>query len=790
MKRIRRLLLTVTLGLFSIPALASESAHTLLVDYSGLQEWAFASQSAALPAHGLHWQTDVAEWHLDSGRIWLQRPTSDGHVTGLVFKGSGRFKMAVPDPVELRQLRRFADEEELQDLQVTFDAMVLRGVDLPPLLALQPFDDGARFATHSLARQRHQHWLTLRGFDVDARVITALGSRGDTYLRADMKTDKHGWLTFDYDDRRAEEILVEWFNPAFSVLESWLSLDRESDRLTTGRPKSDPKPRIDLEHVEITADLRRFASESQRGVAKIRPVDAQFEVEVEFQSLVSGDRALQFFLHPLAKVDSVRDANGEELSFIRDHLGKRSSAIDKKIHDDSLVVLREEPLAEGQTYSIGITYELEMSGYAPGRSWYPSATHPGTGVYDLHTAGLRIQQRTSFAAKSLGRPSDHETQDKVDLMSWQMNEPIAMLSFVFAKNHHEELFDTAGSTTISAFSSLGGFISRQRVEELGADTVRVIDFFEDLLGYPTELEELTVSLIPSTHGQAFDGLIHIGDFSTLSGRVAEREMFRAHEIAHLWWGHLVGWHSYRDQWLSEGFAEYSAMMFVESQVEKGDKFFQEMLQTFADELTGSIKSNFSQFSRPGFSLLNKRAASRVGPTGHGRRCLVGEAPSAYFSQTYKKGALALNSLRVLLRAKTSSDETFLKILRKFVETFAGGFATTQDFQRIVENATQEDWTWFFDAWIYSATIPTYVWDFEVSEAKTGIVLRLEIEQLKVEAGFSLAVPVQLEFDDGSRQTLLAFMDQAKKTFRFPLSEQPKRVVLNPDNALLARIKKR
>ena len=31
-----------------------------------------------------------------------------------------------------------------------------------------------------------------------------------------------------------------------------------------------------------------------------------------------------------------------------------------------------------------------------------------------------------------------------------------------------------------------------------------------------------------------------------------------HEVAHQWWGHAVGWASCHDQWLSEGFAEFSA----------------------------------------------------------------------------------------------------------------------------------------------------------------------------------------------------------------------------------------
>lgn len=31
-----------------------------------------------------------------------------------------------------------------------------------------------------------------------------------------------------------------------------------------------------------------------------------------------------------------------------------------------------------------------------------------------------------------------------------------------------------------------------------------------------------------------------------------------------WWGHAVGWASYHDQWLSEGFAEFSAALFLEN----------------------------------------------------------------------------------------------------------------------------------------------------------------------------------------------------------------------------------
>ena len=36
-----------------------------------------------------------------------------------------------------------------------------------------------------------------------------------------------------------------------------------------------------------------------------------------------------------------------------------------------------------------------------------------------------------------------------------------------------------------------------------------------------------------------------------------------HEVAHQWWGHTVGFNSYRDQWMSEGFADMSASIYLQ-----------------------------------------------------------------------------------------------------------------------------------------------------------------------------------------------------------------------------------
>lgn len=785
----RRWVAICVIGGLGVAPTVGADVQARRADYDALLEWSFSAVPVELPPGGLRWQVDTAVWHLQSGRIWLQRPTGSGHVTGFVFEGSGRFRMTVPDPVELRQLRRFAEDPGLEELEESFDSMVVRGFGLPPFAALPDATNAAGWTANSVARDRHDHWLTLRLFDVDARVLAALGRLEDEYLLADMRTRERGWLTYEFDAQRPEEIAVDWFNPSYRVLEGWLSLDRPEDRDARGRPSRRLATTADLKHVELRADLRRFANESPQGAAKVRPVDARIQARLELELARGGDRVLQLFLHPWAKVERVSDDRGTELEFLRHHIGKRSSAIERKVYDNSLVVLFDRPLRADDPLSLEVSFELELIGYAPGRGWYPSVSFPGSGLADRHTARLELTCRDSFQVRATGRLEGETTAKGLRTTTWTIDRPLKMMSFVFAKRHHEEIFPGARNREVAAFSSLGGFVSPERIRELGTDVLASLEFFQELFASDIPEARLYAALIPAVHGQAFDGLLHIGDVSTLTGRVAEQELFRAHEVAHLWWGHELGWHGYRDQWLSEGFAHYSAMMFVEAAVERGRRYFDEMLKSYSDELTGSIESRFSQFNRAGVALLNRRAADRIGPIGHGSRCVVGEAPTAYRSQIYKKGALVLHMLRMNLRAVSGSDEAFLEVLRAFLERHRGGHPTTADFQAVLEATVPGDWSWFFDQWVFGAEIPTYLWRHRVIRADSGFTLRLRVEQRDVPPGFRMAVPVAVEYADGERVTLLAPIRQALEELEFPLARQPREVIFNPQRAVLARARK-
>src|SRR5947209_10739860 len=180
----------------ALPALAQppDPSAAARADYDLLQRWRFRAEPIAVPAGGVRWSDEGGSWTLESGKIWLQEPTSAGAVTGLVFEGKGRFQMAVPDPIELAQLRRFAQKPELSAIDEPFSALVLRtagplplqGVDVPPARG---------FEVNKLARDRHQHWHTQRILDAHPRIVQAFLNPHHPYLRLDMLTTVFTWLT-------------------------------------------------------------------------------------------------------------------------------------------------------------------------------------------------------------------------------------------------------------------------------------------------------------------------------------------------------------------------------------------------------------------------------------------------------------------------------------------------------------------------------------------------------------------------------------------------------------------
>ena len=730
-----------------------------------------ARYSSAVPLEGeVSWDLDGAKLSLESGEVSLAERTQAGFVTGLVFEGQGRLEIPVPDRYELRQLRRFAEDPSLEAVSQSFDRMFLRTSDprLLPKLGELAQKAGGPLGENSLAKKHTREWLLFYGHDPDARVMAGLGTPGDRYVRLDVRSEDFGWLTLEFESLRAEELELLKFDEGRLFVESWLNLDRASERLPDGRAGSQEAAVVALEHFDSELDLTKVSHESPVGAGSVVPVDGRFKTRVRYRSMRPGLTALVLDLDSWARVDAVRTSDGRELGYVRKHFGPLSNVIHKRTYDSSLVVELPEPLAADQTIELDFEYEALLYNYGSLLMWYPT---PRGMALEPHSSTITATYKRDYGFKATGTRISEDRVDGGIRSVWKTQVPINGAAFTLALKPHEKSYEFDGLPEIVLFGTQRGDLSSQKIEGFSADIINSINFFQNLFGTKVESTQLNATLIAAGHGQAARGLLHVSDAIGYSAGTGVREAFLAHEVAHEWWGHQVGWTSYRDQWLSEGFAEYSAMMFIAASLDGGERVFRDILRDYNEILT-----------------TKSRARERMGPIGHGVRAGTAEAPSAYVSMSYLKGAMVVHMLRRLLRAVTGKDEMFFTVLRDFVSTYKGRTASTEDFQAILSKHANTDWSWFFDQWVYGTHIPTFDYSYDVKQAGDGWELTLEVEMTEVPEGFRVAVPVQATFKGGRSGELLVMIDEPKKTIVRNLPDKPNKVVFNPDFAVVAKMK--
>ncbi|HVT45907.1 MAG TPA: M1 family aminopeptidase [Thermoanaerobaculia bacterium] len=764
---------------FPIPALAADTSlhRDPVAAWEQLKKLEFGD-AIPLPEGGLRLSRDTAEWTLESGTIRLMRSLPDGTSTGLVFEGTGRFRMSIPDPVELVQLRRFMRKPDLDSIDVRITSLYARAAgDLAALGELAPAEPP--FTTPPLARRRSDHWVADRQFDVDARVLSSILNGDREYLRIDFRTDAFDWLTWEHDRDRHEEITLDRFESGYP--EIWLSIDRPEDRDPEGRPSPDGRPSIDIEHIDVRADLTRFGSGSSAGIAQERPIEGHFEIEQRITVLREGLTAIPMRLHPWAKEIVAETHDGARLAVVRDHLGGRSRHIDKRIFDRTMVVVLERPATLGETLRLRFRYELELTNFAHGDSWYPTAIERG----DRYTARMELTTGRRHELFSMGRRESESELEGKKTSTWVVDKPVTMLTFVTAQRFQQEPVKIDGAPEVVSFGPGFGIGHKAKVRNVAVDVASSLRFFAEL--FDDELEDQTfyVTSIPARHGQSFEGFLHMSETTYRGSVTGASEMFRAHEVAHQWWGHRVGWKSYRDQWLSESFAEYSAMMYVEATMKGGAEHLREILMSYDGIVKGNLQGGFSRFNRPWLIEFNQSYHDRLGPISAGYRAGTRHMPLGYTIQSYCKGPLVIHMMRSILQRATRGDEVFIAILRDFLRTHGGSDASTKDLKTIVEKHAGSDWSWFFDQWIDGAEIPTVHWKHEVSPAPDGTYdLTLRLRQSGTSRPFTLPIPLRVDLGVGRVATFSVILDAPSAVFTQSLPSKPVGVVFNPDFAVL------
>ena len=259
----------------------------------------------------------------------------------------------------------------------------------------------------------------------------------------------------------------------------------------------------------------------------------------------------------------------------------------------------------------------------------------------------------------------------------------------------------------------------------------------------------------------------------------------AHEVAHQWWGHTVGFASGRDQWMSEGFADMSASLYI-SMIEKNPKKF---IEFWNDEREMLLERNAE-----GFRAID------VGPLTMGYRANSSRTGSDITRRLiYPKGAYILHMIRMMMWDRRTGDQNFIATMHDFVQTYSGRSATTEDFKAMMEKHMTPDMDmegnhrldWFFNEYVYGTALPTYKLAYTFDKDANGdVVFGLKVTQSGVDDKFRMIVPIYLELADGrtvnlGRARLVGNTSVEQKIPMKGWKDIPKRALINYNDDVLA-----
>jgi len=311
---------------------------------------------------------------------------------------------------------------------------------------------------------------------------------------------------------------------------------------------------------------------------------------------------------------------------------------------------------------------------------------------------------------------------------------------------------------------------------------------------PFPFARLAVAQIPGSFGQGWPGLLYLSTLSFLSPSTQSRmgasqrtqehflDLVPPHEVAHQWWGNLVGWPSYRDQWISEGFSNYLALMFADSR-KPGEQVLKQWLTVYRDRLQAHEHGS-------------NETLAEAGPLVLGRRLLSSKSTAAYGAVMYGKGTWVAHMLRMMLREEQSPqpDARFVQLLRTLAAQYSHrGLSTAQLQSEIEKLMTREmdleggrSLDWFFDQWVYGTEIPRYSVDYKVTQQGENYVVSGTLKQKDASNIFIARVPLYAEVARGRLVPLGTVVTSGEETrFRFTAKAAPRKLVIDPQQTVLA-----
>ena len=771
---------------------------------------------------------DVGTFELKSGTITLLGMVNR-YETGAIFIGQGHFTLKPLTHIDKDDLKRRSGSEIAEE---NFSESVFRfSGSVYTLLsaAFGPPDETPREAEEALARWknklRHRHELP-EGFtqailedstidNVDADVLAAIyNPRHPPFFNAYMTGKPHKDLRFFFRTRVGAI-------PQLDSPEEVALINCNGGGMDDGIWYSQHSLAELKAHTASSEEDRRLFATRRYNIETVIGKNNHLasRTTITFEPLIAGERVLKFGLLPNLRVLRVSDEDGKDLHFIQE---------DRK-HDGSFYTVLDEAPPTGKEHSITVEYAGDKVLYEAGDgsyyigardSWYPNLN--GFGEKALYDLTFKVPHNNVVI--SVGTLQGESTEAGFAVTHWVTPVPVAVAGFNYGRYVKMDFPDPITHYNISGYyltdlpSSLkpfqGGAFNAGGMQgnalagmAPGAMTKYALDQARAQMQICTlyfgkaPYENIKITEQPNFNfGQSWPNLVYLPISAyidstqrwMLFGRIDTKftgfvQEVTPHEVAHQWFGHSVGWASYHDQWLSEGFAEFAAGLFLQQAV--GPKWQKDYLDFWERLRTRILEKN-------DFGV----APNDSGPLWLGLRLVSPKTAQGYQNVTYPKGAYVLNMLRSLMYADQSTsgnpDQAFIDMMHDFTESHQKAPASTESFKQIAEKHMTKQMDlqqngrldWFFNEWVYGTAVPKYSFNYNLeSEPGDKTKLKVEITQSEVDQNFAMFVPVFADFGKGMmRLGQVAVVGNSTRTAIFHMDNKPKKVALNAFKDVLER----
>jgi hypothetical protein len=834
--------LFVCLGLLTgTAALASASMTNAETLYNELGKVGL-SPARVYEVRGTQFNRAAIQFSLDSGTIAFTEDVA-GRVTGAFFEGDGEVLLVPPDQAERSSMALFTGaailEERFVSAYFRFDDDTFN--ELQP--TLRPAENAQDFisqwnqtARNLAAGDSLRLLLSFSRFLPTAETSQPTGQEGppsdDRMLHARLQGRKLGTFDLYFDAAAAEQIWAGQLKTANGVnyYDVWTSFSlpqpgahRTVNGITAEEGKSD------------TIAVSQFKIRAEIAPPTTLNADATLQMEVR----QGGQRAALFELSRFLQIKTL-EADGHPVEFIHNQAIEGTQLARRG--NDLLAIVFPQPLRTGQKIELHFVYGGEVLSEAGGGllyvgargTWYPNRGLAMAGFdlefhyplgWTLLATGKRVEDSASQGPT--GKPTD-----SLQMSRWISERPMPLAGFNLGK--YSRATARAGEINVETYASssvertfpkaqaqaeveMPGLLRpshRQpsivvttppppspvrNAQPLADRAAQAVDFFAQHFG-PYPYSHLALTQMPGDLSQGWPGLIFLSSISFLAPQEqAQLHMTEvdailsglvvSHETAHQWWGDLIVWSGYRDQWLVEALANYSALMLLESQ---DPAKFRLVMDKYRNDLVQKDKDGV--------------ASLEAGPVTLGSRLSNSRFPNGYEEISYGRGTWLIHMLRCMLRdgersanpaAQDSGAEPIFRVLDKVRDRYQGRSINTHE----LLNAFAEELPlslryeghksldWFYDGWISGTAVPRfelqavkYV-DKAHATAVSGTIL-----QKAAPKDLVTSVPVFATINGRNVFLGRVFAEGPETPFHLTAPIGARRVVLDPAQTLLARLK--